>query len=169
MTLWHRSSSYNIYIEGEGEDKVPFKYRKKSMCNQCIKDTLTDTWAESLCKIRNVKRAFFQINKTVTAFFTRKNWGKARPSRIKLERWNHVSQQLTRAINDHRRKKPQNETYNRVCCWHCLCSDTAITANYSDKIWCYLYTYTHQKNISFLAALHEFKQTTTKAQQHSSV
>lgn len=25
---------------------------------------VTDTWAESLCKIRNVKRAFFQINKT---------------------------------------------------------------------------------------------------------
>lgn len=140
MTHWCRSSSYNIYIGGEREDKVHFKYRMKSMCNQCIKDTLTDTWAESLCKIRNVKRASFQINKTATAFFTRKNWGKGRPNRIKLERWNSVSQQLTRSINDHRRKKLRMRDTTEFSLLH---SDTAITANYSDKILCYLYTYTH--------------------------
>lgn len=51
------------------EDKAHFKSRKKSVCNQCRKNTLTDAQAQSLCKIRNVKRAFFQINKTRTAFF----------------------------------------------------------------------------------------------------
>lgn len=51
------------------EDKVHFKSRMKSVCNQCRKNTVTDAQVESLCKTRNVKRAFFQINKTMAAFF----------------------------------------------------------------------------------------------------